>query len=99
MRWLSMLSARKCTASLTRIPVPHMVLKMPHPKPKRPGSNFRRLRTELGATKAITAMAHKLARLIYRMMKFGTEYVARNGGIRIKIPPTTDEMALKQALR
>ncbi len=28
MRWLSMLSARKCTASLTCIPVPHMVLKM-----------------------------------------------------------------------
>jgi transposase len=39
------------------------------------GANFRRLRSKLGAPKAITAMAHKLARLIYRMMKFGTEYV------------------------
>ena len=39
------------------------------------GTNFRRLRSNLGAPKAITAMAHKLARLIYRMMKFGTEYV------------------------
>ena len=38
-------------------------------------ANFRRLRSELGAPKAITAMAHELARLIYRMMKFGTEYV------------------------
>jgi transposase len=39
------------------------------------GANFRRLRSKLGAPKAITAMAHKLARLVYRMMKFGTEYV------------------------
>ncbi len=39
------------------------------------GANFRRLRSKLGAPKAITAMAHKLARLIYRMMKFGTGYV------------------------
>ena len=39
------------------------------------GANFRRLRSKLGAPKAITAMAHKLARLIYRMLKFGTEYV------------------------
>ena len=38
-------------------------------------ANFRRLRSKLGAPKAITAMAHELARLIYRMMKFGTEYV------------------------
>jgi transposase len=35
------------------------------------------LRSKLGAPKAITAMAHKLARLVYRMMKFGTEYVER----------------------
>ena len=41
------------------------------------GANFRRLRSRLGAPKAITAMAHKLARLIYRMMRFGTEYVER----------------------
>jgi len=41
------------------------------------GANFRRLRSRLGAPKAITAMAHKLARLIYRMMRFGTEYVEK----------------------
>jgi transposase len=29
----------------------------------------------LGAPKAITAMAHRLARLVYRMPKFGHEYV------------------------
>ena len=39
------------------------------------GANFRRLRARLGAPKAITAMAHKLARLIYRMLKCGKEYV------------------------
>jgi transposase len=39
------------------------------------GANFRRLRARLGAPKAITAMAHKLARLIYRMLKYGKAYV------------------------
>jgi transposase len=39
------------------------------------GAQYRRLRTRLGAPKAITAMAHKLARLVYRMLKFGQEYV------------------------
>jgi len=39
------------------------------------GAKFRRLRSRLGAPKAITAMAHLLARLIYRMLKFGNEYV------------------------
>ncbi len=39
------------------------------------GANFRRLRRKLGAPKAVTAMAHKLARLVYRMLKFGQAYV------------------------
>src|SRR5271165_2062536 len=39
------------------------------------GAKFRRLRTRLGAPKAITAMAHHLARLVYRMLKFGAAYV------------------------
>jgi transposase len=39
------------------------------------GAKFRRLRSRLGAPKAITAIAHLLARLIYRMLKFGHEYV------------------------
>ena len=38
------------------------------------GANFRRLRSRLGAPKAVTAMAHKLARLVYRM-KFGADYI------------------------
>jgi transposase len=39
------------------------------------GAQYRRLRTKLGAPKAITAMAHRLARLVYRMLKFGQQYV------------------------
>jgi transposase len=41
------------------------------------GAKFRRLRSKLGAPKAITAMAHMLARLVYRMLKFGEVYVDR----------------------
>lgn len=39
------------------------------------GAYLRRLRSRLGVTKAITATAHKMARLIYSMLKHGTEYV------------------------
>jgi transposase len=41
------------------------------------GAQFRRLRARLGAPKAITAMASKLGRLIYRMLRYGQEYVDR----------------------
>ena len=39
------------------------------------GAQYRRLRSRLGAPKAITAMAHRLARLVYRMLKYGQQYV------------------------
>lgn len=39
------------------------------------GAFYRRLKARLGAPKAITATAHKLARLIYSMLKHGTKYV------------------------
>ena len=41
------------------------------------GAQYRRFRARLGAPKAITAMAHKLAVLFYRMLRFGQEYVDR----------------------
>jgi transposase len=41
------------------------------------GAQFRRLRTRLGALVAIKAMAAKLARLVYRMLRYGMEYVDR----------------------
>jgi hypothetical protein len=39
------------------------------------GAQYRRLRTRLGAPKAITAMARKLACLFYRLIKHGQQYV------------------------
>ena len=37
------------------------------------GAQYRRFRGKLGAPKAITA--HKLARLVYRLLRWGHEYV------------------------
>jgi transposase len=39
------------------------------------GAKYRRLQSRLGPAKAITAMAHHLARLFYRMLKYGSQYV------------------------
>ncbi|NQU19916.1 MAG: IS110 family transposase [Candidatus Nealsonbacteria bacterium] len=39
------------------------------------GAYYRRMRTRLGAPKAVTAAAHKLARLVYSMLRYGQEYV------------------------
>jgi transposase len=38
------------------------------------GAKYRRFRARLEGPVAITAMAHQLARLIYRLLRFGTEY-------------------------
>ena len=42
------------------------------------GAFFRRMKARLGTPKAITATAHKLARLIYAMLKHGTAYVRQS---------------------
>jgi transposase len=39
------------------------------------GAQYRRLRSKLGAPKAITAMAHRLARVVYRRLKYGQQNV------------------------
>ena len=39
------------------------------------GAFLRRKKAQLGAPKAITATAHKLARIIYSMLRYGQEYV------------------------
>jgi transposase len=39
------------------------------------GAQFRRFRTRLGPPVATKAMAAKLARLLYRMLRFGMKYV------------------------
>lgn len=38
------------------------------------GGYYRRMRAKLGAPKAITATAHKLARMFYRLWKTGESY-------------------------
>ncbi|MCP3678804.1 MAG: IS110 family transposase [Gammaproteobacteria bacterium] len=39
------------------------------------GAYYRRMRARLGAPKAITATAHKLARIIYYMLKYNVEFI------------------------
>jgi hypothetical protein len=39
---------------------------------------YRRIKSRIGAAGAITATAHKLARLVYRMLKYGQEYVKQD---------------------
>ena len=39
------------------------------------GAFLRRKKAQMGAPKAITATAHKLARIIYSMLRYGQEYV------------------------
>jgi transposase len=42
------------------------------------GAFFRRLKSRLGAPKAVTAAAHKLARIVYGALRYGREYVQRS---------------------
>jgi transposase len=41
------------------------------------GAKYRRLKARLGAPKAIVAMGHHLARLVYRMLRYGQNYVEK----------------------
>ncbi|HEY5866116.1 MAG TPA: IS110 family transposase [Candidatus Tectomicrobia bacterium] len=41
------------------------------------GAFYRRLRARVGAPKAITATAHKIAKIVYNMLKYGKAYVDR----------------------
>jgi hypothetical protein len=41
------------------------------------GIFYRRIKSRIGGKGAVTATAHKLALLIYRMLKHGTQYVAQ----------------------
>ncbi len=41
------------------------------------GGFFRRMKARLGPASAITATAHKLARIIYRLLKYGEAYVQK----------------------
>jgi transposase len=43
------------------------------------GAYLRRQRARLGAPKAITATAHKLARIVYHLVRFGAAYMKQTG--------------------
>jgi transposase len=45
------------------------------------GAQFRRFRTRLGAPIAIKAMAAKLARLVYRILRYGMKYVDQGAAV------------------
>jgi hypothetical protein len=45
------------------------------------GAQFRRFRTRLGAPVAVKAMAAKLARFAYRMLRYGTQYVDKGAAL------------------
>ena len=45
------------------------------------GAQFRRLRRRLDAPVAIKAMAAKLARLIYRTLRYGMQYVDKGAAV------------------
>ena len=61
-RWRIATALRMAGASLLRTPTAL-------------GAFGRRMRSRVGSPKAITAVAHKLAKLVYRMLKHGEEYV------------------------
>jgi transposase len=42
------------------------------------GMFYRRIKGRIGGMGAVTATAHKLARLVYRMLKYGTDYVKQS---------------------
>ncbi len=48
-----------------------------HGSPSALGAFYRRMKSRHGAPKAITATAHKLAKLVYRMLKFGKDFVEK----------------------
>jgi transposase len=62
------------------------------------GQFYRRIKSRLGAAGAITATAHKLARLVYRMLKYGTEYVKQSqADYEAKMQAKQEQRVLRQA--
>jgi transposase len=60
------------------------------------GAFLRRMKARLGSPKAITALAHKLAKLIYIMLKYGHEYVEKGVEFYEKMYKDRREASLKK---
>ena len=50
-------------------------IELPIPYGSALGAKYRRLKARLGPPKAIVAMAHHFARLVYRMLRYGQNFV------------------------
>lgn len=60
------------------------------------GAFLRRMKGRLGSPKAITALAHKLSKLIYIMLKYGKEYVEKGVEFYEEMYRKRREASLKQ---
>lgn len=63
------------------------------------GAFLRRMKARLGSPKAITALAHKLAKLIYIMLKYGHEYVEKGVEFYENMYKERREASLKKKAR
>lgn len=63
------------------------------------GAFLRRMKARLGSPKAITALAHKLAKLIYIMLKYGHEYVEKGVEFYEEMYQKRREASLKKKAR
>lgn len=63
------------------------------------GAFLRRMKARLGSPKAITALAHKLAKLIYVMLKYGNEYVEKGVEFYEELYQKRREASLKKKAR
>jgi transposase len=60
------------------------------------GAYLRRMKMRLGSPKAITACAHKLAKLLYCMLKYGWEYVEKGAKFYEELYQARKEASLKR---
>lgn len=60
------------------------------------GAYLRRMKGRLGSPKAVTALAHKLAKLIYMMLRYGTEYVEKGVAFYEEMYRTRREISLRK---
>jgi transposase len=60
------------------------------------GAYLRRQRSRLGSPKAITATAHKLARIVYNLMRYGLAYMKQTEAADAEQVPARLEKQLRR---
>src|SRR4029450_10564114 len=79
------LSRRVSPGAHRGTPAPRLAARSLHHSQSALGAFFRRMKARLGTPKAITATAHKLARLVYSLLQHGSAYVQQ--GLHAYAPP------------